>query len=573
MNLRKSSPPADKSHGTAKHSHSETHSFFQGLLRYGLALVSIAAGLLLYFILEAPFGSEFPTYITFYPFVMLTALLSGFGPGVFATILTLIAIDIWIFRPAGQLTLHITSPVNLVSFTLFALMGLFISLVAEIYRRNRTKAAAYDQEEALRETRKEKEFFADLLYNAEQPFVMGFLDGSITRFNGAFEALTGYTAEELQKIDRYTELTPHEWLDQEHRKLEELKATGKPVRFEKEYIRKDGSRVPVELLTHIGYEPSNSRAYYYAFITDLTERKKVEVNIQETNARLREHASEVQAANDAMQKSQMEALNLAKDADIARRQAEESNRNLLSEIAEREKTEERLRRAADELANVNRDLESFSYSISHDLRSPLGTIKGLVHFLTEDYADHLDEEGNDFLRRIDKNVGKMQQLIDDMLSLSRASKQEVKRRDVDISALVRDFSSELKMSDLQSEAEFIIQEKVHANADPALIHLALENLLRNAWKFTSGRGKKRIEFGTTTKDNQTVYFVRDNGVGFDQQFADKIFQPFKRVHSEKEFEGTGVGLSIVDRVIRRHGGKIWAEGEVGKGATFYFTIG
>ena len=173
MNLRKSSPPADKSHGTAKHSHSETHSFFQGLLRYGLALVSIAAGLLLYFILEAPFGSEFPTYITFYPFVMLTALLSGFGPGVFATILTLIAIDIWIFRPAGQLTLHITSPVNLVSFTLFALMGLFISLVAEIYRRNRTKAAAYDQEEALRETRKEKEFFADLLYNAEQPFVNG----------------------------------------------------------------------------------------------------------------------------------------------------------------------------------------------------------------------------------------------------------------------------------------------------------------------------------------------------------------------------------------------------------------
>ena len=166
----------------------------------------------------------------------------------------------------------------------------------------------------------------------------------------------------------------------------------------------------------------------------------------------------------------------------------------------------------------------------------------------------------------------MQALIGDMLNLSRIGRQEMNREDIDLSAIVRDYLQELKNTEPQRRVELVIQDNVHANADPRLIHLALENLLRNAWKFTAKKETSHIEFGTTIKDDQSIYFVRDNGAGFDQQFAGKIFEPFKRMHTEREFGGTGVGLSIVQRVIERHGGNVWAEGVVDKGATFYFIL-
>lgn len=222
---------------------------------------------------------------------------------------------------------------------------------------------------------------------------------------------------------------------------------------------------------------------------------------------------------------------------------------------------------------ANRELESFSYSVSHDLRTPLRTVGACAGFLMEDYADGLDDQGRDFVRRIDHGVGKMQRIIDDMLALSRIGRQEMKREDVDLSAMVRSYLRELCESDPRRELECIVQDDVHAYADPRLIHLALENLLRNAWKFTSQREDTRIEFGVTQRDSRTVYFVRDNGVGFDMQFARRIFEPFQRVHAEQQFRGTGVGLSIVQRVIGRHGGEVWAEGQVGEGATFYFMLG
>jgi PAS domain S-box-containing protein len=259
------------------------------------------------------------------------------------------------------------------------------------------------------------------------------------------------------------------------------------------------------------------------------------------------------------------------------------------DITERKQVESILHDRTQELAAANRDLESFSYSVSHDLRNPLHTIGSFAMFLLEDYADRLDEEGQDYIRRINSGVKKMQTLIDDMLSLSRIGRQEMKREKVDLSAIVFNYLQELKSMQPERHVELIIQEQVYAGADPRLIHLALENLLRNAWKFTSKKGKTRIEFGTVTSTSlgnrlsesrwpsgveaHPVYFIRDNGQGFDQQFAEKIFEPFKRVHAEKEFSGTGVGLSIVKRVIVRHGGRVWAEGEVGKGATFYFTLG
>ncbi|MFW5785401.1 MAG: PAS domain S-box protein [Chitinispirillaceae bacterium] len=226
-----------------------------------------------------------------------------------------------------------------------------------------------------------------------------------------------------------------------------------------------------------------------------------------------------------------------------------------------------------ELTATNRELESFSYSVSHDLRSPLAVIGNFAAILLEDYAESLDEEGQDYLGRMIINVKKMQKLIDDILRLSRVSRQEVKREDVDLSSIVRGYLEELHSAEPKRRAEFSVQENVYASADPQLVHVALENILRNSWKYCSKRETTRVEFGAELHDGNTVYFVKDNGVGFDSEYAETIFEPFKRVHAEQEFTGTGVGLSIVKRVIDRHEGRVWAKGKVGEGAEFYFTLG
>lgn len=244
-----------------------------------------------------------------------------------------------------------------------------------------------------------------------------------------------------------------------------------------------------------------------------------------------------------------------------------------TDITERLEVEQVLERRTIELAAANRDLESFSYSVSHDLRNPLSLISGFTGFLIEDYSEVLDDEGRDYLSRIEDNVKKMQSIINDMLNLSRVGRQEMERSDVNLSEIVCNYLAELKSTKPDRQMECIIKDNVKANADSRLIHLALENLLRNAWKFTAKKEIARIEFGTKVSDKQTVYFIRDNGAGFDMQYAQKIFEPFKRVHAEREFGGTGVGLSIVQRVVERHGGEVWAEGEVDKGAVFYFTLG
>ncbi|NLE00767.1 MAG: PAS domain S-box protein [Fibrobacter sp.] len=243
-----------------------------------------------------------------------------------------------------------------------------------------------------------------------------------------------------------------------------------------------------------------------------------------------------------------------------------------TDITERLEIEKELKHRTEELAAANRDLESFSYSVSHDLRNPLALISGFVRFLIEDYSKNLDTEGLNYLRRIDDNAKKMQSLTNDMLTLSRIGRQEIKRIDVNLSTTISNFLEELRSTEPDRVVESLIEDNVHAYADPRLIHIALENLIRNSWKFTSKKEKTCIEFGTISIDNNTVYFIKDNGVGFDMKFARKIFEPFKRVHSEMEFEGTGVGLSIVKRVIERHGGRIWAEGDINEGATFYFTL-
>jgi signal transduction histidine kinase len=224
------------------------------------------------------------------------------------------------------------------------------------------------------------------------------------------------------------------------------------------------------------------------------------------------------------------------------------------------------------LAAANKELEAFSYSVSHDLRAPLRAIDGFSLAILEDYQDKLDDAGKDYLIRIRAATQKMARLIEDILKLSRVSRMNMTFEEVNLSDLVREITDDLRKESPERSAEIVIEPNVLTSADPALVRIALENLLGNAWKYTSKRERTRIEFGREKKDGKTVYFVRDNGAGFNMTYANRLFGAFQRLHTESEFPGTGIGLALVQRIFRRHGGEVWAEAEVDKGATFYFTL-
>jgi PAS domain S-box-containing protein len=234
------------------------------------------------------------------------------------------------------------------------------------------------------------------------------------------------------------------------------------------------------------------------------------------------------------------------------------------------------RRVADrtaQLAAVNEELESFAYSVSHDLRAPLRVIDGFAQALLEDHGDRLDEGGRDFLDRIRSGSQQMGELIDDLLALSRAARGELRPARVDLSDLAGRVVDTLRARDPGRAVEVAIQPGVTATGDPSLLRVVLDNLIGNAWKYTARTADARVEFGATDRDGERAYFVRDNGAGFDPAYAGKLFEPFQRLHRPDEFEGHGIGLATVRRVVNRHGGRAWADGQVGHGATVYFTLG
>jgi signal transduction histidine kinase len=235
---------------------------------------------------------------------------------------------------------------------------------------------------------------------------------------------------------------------------------------------------------------------------------------------------------------------------------------------------EKLQRRAQELEAANSELAAFSYSVSHDLRSPLRSIDGFSLALLEDYAEKLDAEGRGQLQRVRAAAQRMAQLIDDLLTLARITRAETSFRRVPLSALAWEVCDEVRGRDPRRAVELAVQEGLEARGDARLLRVALENLISNAWKFTRHTPEPRIEFGAERTDGGPVVFhVRDNGAGFDMAYAGKLFGAFQRLHGAREFEGTGIGLATVARVIHRHGGRVWAEAAVGKGAAFYFTLG
>jgi light-regulated signal transduction histidine kinase (bacteriophytochrome) len=248
------------------------------------------------------------------------------------------------------------------------------------------------------------------------------------------------------------------------------------------------------------------------------------------------------------------------------------NLELKREIVERKVAEEALRRAKTVAETANSELEAFSYSVSHDLRAPLRAIDGFSLALVEDNADRLDAEGLRHLERIRAGVQRMGKLIDDLLQLAGVTRAEMRHEAVDLSALAREVSGELQAAEPDRDVVIVIEAGLLVDGDQRLLRIALVNLLSNARKFTRRKAAARIELGSTVQGATTAYFVRDNGVGFDMAYAVKLFGAFQRLHAATEFEGTGIGLATVRRIVARHGGRTWAEGIVGAGATFYFTL-
>jgi PAS domain S-box-containing protein len=245
----------------------------------------------------------------------------------------------------------------------------------------------------------------------------------------------------------------------------------------------------------------------------------------------------------------------------------------VSVAIERKHVEVSLKRYAAELEAANKELEAFSYSVSHDLRAPLRTMDGFSQIVLEDYGDILDATGKDYLDRLRKASQNMSELIDDLLNLSRVTRTDMYRDKVDLSEIVHSVIEDLQADQPGRKTDLVFHDNIIVNGDKALLTIALKNLLENAWKFTSKCLLTRIEVGITHDNSEAVYFIKDNGVGFDMQYANRLFQPFQRLHTSREYEGTGIGLAIVQRIIRRHEGRIWASSIEGQGATFYFTLG
>ncbi len=249
-----------------------------------------------------------------------------------------------------------------------------------------------------------------------------------------------------------------------------------------------------------------------------------------------------------------------------RRHAEGMLRQLNLEL------EDHVNQRTSELQASIRELESFSYSVSHDLRSPLRGINGFARLLLEDYGERLDEHGKEYLRRICSATLRMSELIDGMIDLAQLTREPIHLAEVNLSRLAESIARELQHAEPDREVEFTAMPDIRARGDERLLRVALHNLLSNAWKFTARKAVASVAFGARRAGSSLAYYVRDDGAGFDMKYADKLFGAFQRLHGVKEFAGTGIGLATVQRIVQRHGGLVWAEGETDKGATFYFTL-
>ncbi len=326
-----------------------------------------------------------------------------------------------------------------------------------------------------------------------------------------------------------------------------LREKGYLKEFECQMRRKDGTTFWAAINARLTENQSGAN-YFEGFIIDINDRKRGEEEIIGLNMELEK---KVLSRTSDLRNSQLALLSIVEDLNASNQKVAFINQSLES---------------------ANKELESFSYSVSHDLRAPLRSIDGFSQALLEDYQKKFDDTGRNYLDRIRAATQNMGMLIEDMLKLSRVSRFELRRASVDLSKMFQEIAKNTQMDDPARIIDVIIQKDIVVDGDSALLRIALTDLIDNAWKFTGKEARPKIEFGTTYLAGKKVVFIRDNGVGFDMAYVDKLFGTFQRLHAKNEFVGTGIGLATVKRIITRHGGEVWAEGEVGKGAVFYFTL-
>lgn len=384
------------------------------------------------------------------------------------------------------------------------------------------------------------------------------LDGRIKKANRATCKLLGYKEEELlsKSVETiFAEEGKGAW-------MKRLMEEGSLRDYNLVYRTKKGEEIPVSLFTTVIKNEERKAVDILGIARDMRQTRELIANLQESKSKLEELTrtldKKVRERTADLTKSQEASLNIMMELRKAKKELERTNKELKRNLIE--------------LEAANKELEAFSYSVSHDLRAPLRAIDGFSLVLLEEYSDKLDGEGRRLLGIVRESTGKMDRLINDILALSHLGRQEMRSSELDMGSLVKEIFEELRVTASERKLQFDLKIVPPVQGDEGMLRQALFNLLSNAIKFTRPKETAIIEVGCKAEENQNIYYIKDNGVGFDMQYVGKLFGVFQRLHSEEEFEGTGVGLAIVARIIHRHNGQVWAEGEVNKGATFYFTL-
>ena len=418
---------------------------------------------------------------------------------------------------------HITLPILLIYPPATAALGL---LMANRLRRERDSGALRERESLFRA------LFDQTVVGVAQ---VDTGTGAFLRVNQRYAELVGYTREELETL-RFQDVTHPEDVARDLARMEELRA-GRISEFtvDKRYLRRDGSVVWGSLAVSPMWAPGEPPSTNISMVLDITERKRAEEQSRATEAALRRSEGMFRELN----------------AELERRVSERTA----------------------QLEEANKELEAFSYSVSHDLRAPLRAIDGFSRMIVEDHGERLEPEGRRLLGVVSANARRMAQLIDDLLRLSRLGRSEMRRTSVDMASLARAaFEEIVEAPEARGRIEFRVGDLPRAEGDPALLMQVWVNLLSNAVKFSAHREWPVIEIEGEGEGPSAVYRVRDNGAGFNMAYSGKLFGVFQRLHAPSEFEGTGVGLALVRRIVLRHGGRVWAEGKVGEGATFFFSL-
>jgi PAS domain S-box-containing protein len=487
-----------------------------GVLDLGGVVLLVVVATILRQMLARSFGVVAPTYITFYPAVMFAAVFFGPLPGVLTTLLSAGCAAYFFLDPPGLGVGQVGDVGDVVDLTIFSVTGICIAALAETLHRAHARSAAKERSSRLYTRR--------LLEAGLDPLMAINLEGNIIDVNHATEEVTGVPRCHLIGTDFSSYFTEPVQARAGYRQVFDR---GQVADYPLAIRHVSGKVTDVLCHASVYRDESGAIAGICGVARDITGRKREE---RELTA-YRQHLEEL----------------------VTERTAEIQTSN-------------------NRLESANQELETFSYSVSHDLRAPLRAIDGFSRILTEEYAPELDLEGQRIVGVIREGARKMAQLIDDILAFSRMGRQEIAPGAIDMHELVRAALKDLEPALASCDVKVVIKPLPAFHGDGPMFQLLWANLLDNAIKFTRPKPEGVIEVGAQAGDKEIVYYVKDNGVGFDMQYANKLFGVFQRLHVQSEFPGTGIGLAIVKRIVARHGGRVWAEGKVNDGATIYFAL-